>query len=226
MASDLYCFRSDVTKRIPPGSISSPAGIVFSSVASTDVITFDGHGLETDAPVTVRAVDGGVLSAPLVADTIYFAIRLSHSKFKLAATAGGAAINLTSDGVSMVVTREPDFDEAIEFVSRWADGILPAHAVPLTAPIHPLVRGVVADVAAKRVQNADGKSSAIVDAAELAGKAILERYGAGIPLRGAPVTEPTNLAVSAQRTGLQGQGSRWRAGAFGGCSSDGSERLP
>lgn len=197
MTADLYCSRRDVSRRLPLGAVSSSGGIVLSSVATSDVITYDGHGLETDDEVTVRAAEDGTLSAPLAEDTIYFAIRITNAKFKLAATAGGPPIDLTSNGVSMVVVREPMFDEHIEFYSRWADGILPAHLVPLEAPIHPVVRGVVADCVAKRVLNADGKSSAIVDATEVAGKAILERYAAGLPLRGASTTASANVAVTA-----------------------------
>lgn len=196
MATDLYCSRADVTARLPPGTVVSPAGMLASCLASTDVLTYDGHGLETDDEVTVRAASAGTLSAPLVAGTIYYAIRLTNAAFKLAASAGGAALNITSDGVEMVVTREPKFDDVIEFVSRWADTFLPAHVVPLTAPIHPLVRGVVADVSAKRILNANGQDSAAVTAAELAGKAILERHAAGMPLRGGAQV-PSNLAITA-----------------------------
>lgn len=196
MATDLYCSRGDVTARLPPGTVVSPAGMLASCLASTDVLTYDGHGLETDDEVTVRAASAGTLSAPLVAGTVYYAIRLTNSTFKLAASAGGAALNITSDGVEMIVTREPKFDDVIEFVSRWADTFLPAHVVPLTAPIHPLVRGVVADVSAKRILNANGQDSAAVTAAELAGKAILERHAAGMPLRGGAQV-PSNLAITA-----------------------------
>jgi len=197
VATDLYCSRGDVTARLPPGTVVSPAGMLASCLASTDVLTYDGHGLETDDEVTVRAASAGTLSAPLVAGTVYYAIRLTNSTFKLAASAGGAALNITSDGVEMIVTREPKFDDVIEFCSRWADTFLPAHAVPLTAPIHPLVRGVVADVSAKRVLNANGQDSAAVTAAELAGKAILERFAAGMPLRGGTAQVPSNLAITA-----------------------------
>lgn len=160
------------------------------------MLTYDGHGLETGDAVTVRAADAGTLSAPLAVGTTYYAIRVSNAAFQLAATNGGAAINITSNGVEMIVTREPRFDDLIEFVSRWADGLLVAHAVPLTAPIHPLVRGVVADVAAKRILNANGADSAIVTAAELAGKAILERFLPGVPLRGGTAQASTNVAIT------------------------------
>lgn len=212
MATDLYCSRGDVTARLPPGTVVSPAGILASCLASTDVLTYDGHGLETDDEVTVRAASAGTLSAPLVAGTVYYAIRLSNAAFKLAASAGGAAINITSDGVEMIVTREPKFDGVIEFVSRWADTFLPAHVVPLTAPIHPLVRGVVADVSAKRILNANGQDSAAVTAAELAGKAILERFAAGMPLRGGTAQTPSNLAITATSVSSGSDPRGWGSG--------------
>lgn len=212
MATDLYCSRGDVTARLPPGTVVSPAGMLASCLASTDVLTYDGHGLETDDEVTVRAASAGTLSAPLVAGTIYYAIRLTNAAFKLAASAGGAALNITSDGVEMVVTREPKFDDVIEFVSRWADTFLPAHVVPLTAPIHPLVRGVVADVSAKRILNANGQDSAAVTAAELAGKAILERHAAGMPLRGGTAQTPTNLAITATSVSSGSDPRGWGSG--------------
>ena len=198
MATDLYCSRADVTARLPPGAVVSPAGMLASCLASTDALTYDGHGLETDDEVTVRAADvGGTLSAPLAAGTVYYAIRLTNAAFKLAATAGGAAINITSNGVEMTVIREPKFNDVIEFCSRLADTSLPAHLVPLTAPIHPLVRGVVADMSAKRILNANGQNSEAVKAVDLEAKAILERFAAGLPLRGAAVTGPANLAITA-----------------------------
>jgi hypothetical protein len=195
-AVDLYCSRSDVNDRLPPGSITSPAGILASCLASTDTLTYDGHGLETDREVTVRAADGGTLAAPLVAGTVYYAKRLTNSTFQLAATAGGAAISLTSDGVEMIVTREPLYDDVIEFCSRLADTSLPAHLVPLTAPIHPLVRGCVADMAAKRILNGNANDSAAVKGIDLESKAILERFAAGMPLRGGTAQVATNLAVT------------------------------
>lgn len=176
------------------------------------MLTLDGHGLETDDEVTVRAAEGGTLASPFSEGTVYYAIRLTNATFKLAATVGGAAINVTSDGVEMIVSKEPSYDDIIEFVSRWADGFLPAHLVPLgvSEDVHPLVKGVVADVAAKRILNINGQASAAVDEAEKSGRAILERYAAGLPLRGASVPARTNLAISSKQTGAddRGWGSR------------------
>jgi hypothetical protein len=195
--ADLYCSRSDVAKRLPPGGLPSAMGLVASSLSGTDVITYDGHGFETDDPVTVRAVEGGSLSSPLAAGTTYYVIRLSNSTFKLAATAGGSAIDLTSDASEMVVLRDPAFDDIIEFYSRWVDGFFPAHLVPFQVPIPVLVKGIVADLAAKRLLNIAGQDSAILNTAELAAKAQLERYFSnGMPVRDEKATSSANAAVS------------------------------
>jgi hypothetical protein len=195
MADNLYCNRRDVNRWIAAGEITGASRLAASALASSDTITLDGHGLETDDTITFRAAEDGALPAELVEGTVYYAIRLTNATFKVSATAGGAAINLTANGAEVIVHREPDYDDKIEFYSRWADGHLPAHLVPLEEPIHPLVKGIVAQLAGKALLNADGKASALVDAAELAGKAQLERYAAGLPLRGAAVTPAANLAT-------------------------------
>jgi hypothetical protein len=179
VASDLYCSRGDVNERVP-GGITFEGRLVESADASSDIFTLDGHGFDDDTIVYVRAASSGELPAGLSATTAYYVKRLTNGTFQLATSAGGAAVNFTTNGESVLVVREPPYDNAIEYVSRWADAFFPAHAVPFTAPIHPLVRGVVADITSKRLLNYDGKSSQIVDAAELAGKAILERFAASL----------------------------------------------
>jgi hypothetical protein len=197
VASDLYCSRSDVARRLPPGALTSSAGLVASSLAASNAITYDGHGLETDDPVTVRVAGNGVLPVPLVEGVTYYARRLTNATLELAATVGGVAINLTSDGTSVIIARDPDFDGLIEFYSRWVDGFFLAHMVPFTAPIPAIVKGLVADLAAKRLLNISGQDSDAVNAAELAAKAQLERFATGIPTRDATATLPAaNLAIT------------------------------
>jgi hypothetical protein len=213
--ADPYCSRSDVTRRLPPGTLMSLAGLSASSLAGTNAITYDGHGLETDDPVTVRALDGGTLSAPLAAGTVYYVRRLSNSAFELAATAGGSAIDLTTDSSTLVVARDPDFDLFIEFYSRWADTSLPAHLVPLgrTEPVHPLIRGLVADMVAERMFNVSGQpSSEAMKSLEVATAAQLARFALGLPLRGAATTVSTNLSVSLAAGTLDPRG--WGSGTL------------
>lgn len=210
MTADLYCSRSDVTARMPLGSITSAGGLTASASATSNAITYDGHGLETDDPITVRAPEGGTLPSPLVAGTTYYARRVSNAAFELAATAGGAAIDLTTAGTELVISREPDFDYWIEFYSRWADTSLPGHLVPLEAPIHPLVIGIVADLVAKRMFNVGGWASATQTEAEVGSKQMLDRFAAGLVLRGASATASASLAVTAtlsDTTDARGWGS-------------------
>jgi hypothetical protein len=198
VASDLYCSRGDVQRWLPSGEITGWARLAASVAASTDTFTLDGHGLETDDAITVRAAEDGTLPTPLVEGTVYYAIRFTNATFKVAASAGGAAINLTGDGTEVIVRKEPPYDQVIEFYSRWVDGFLPAHAVPLSTPLTDawaLVRGLVAQLAAKALLNLDGKSSEIVNGAELAAKAQLERMITGLSVRGAS-SQRTNLAVT------------------------------
>lgn len=178
------------------GSIPSDAGIVATSLAGSNAITLDGHGFETDDLVNVRALEGGTLSAPLDATVTYYAIRITSSTFQLSLTAGGAAIDLTTDAVSMLVSRDPDFDYWIGFYSRWADTSLPGHLVPMTAPVPSVVEGLVADLVAKRMFGVGGQASDTLQAVEIASAAQLARFGTGMPVRDAAATASANLAVT------------------------------
>lgn len=209
MPVDLYCSRGDVTRRLPPGALTSPSALTVSATSASDAIVYDGHGLETGDLVTVRASDatGSALPAPLVVDTTYYAIRVSNSKFKLATSAvnaaAGTAIDFSTSGTNVVVIREPDFDTAIEEVSRWADDYLPGHLVPLDTPLgadlaH--LRAAVADVVAANMLNFDGKASDIVAARKADAKTLFERHASGLPVRGESVTASANLAIVASST--------------------------
>lgn len=195
--ADLYCTRRDLYRfGLPRGVLGASSRLVESSLATTDVITLDGHGFETDDEVAFRAAEGGTLSAPLVAGTTYYVVRMNDTTFKLAATEGGAAINLTSDGVSMLVATALPFDYVLEFYSRWVDGFMPAHLVPFTAGSVPvMVVAIVAELSAKKLMQLAGHTSDSVNDAELAAKAQLERWSKGVPLRDAVATGSANRAV-------------------------------
>ena len=64
------------------------------AVAATDIFTSTAHGFVLDTPISFRALTGG---APLVAGTTYFARDITANTFKVSLTAGGAAVNITSD---------------------------------------------------------------------------------------------------------------------------------
>ncbi len=192
-----YATRRDVFRYgLARGTIAGEGRLVASSVASTNILELEGHGFETDDEVLVRAIEGGTLSAPLVAGTTYYVIRLTDSTFQLAATAAGSAIDLTTNGVTMLVSIALPFAEILEFYSRFVDAFLPAHLVPLEAPYPVTVVALVAELAAKRLQLIAGVSSVAMTETELAAKAQLERWAKGIPLRDSAATASANLAVT------------------------------
>ncbi len=224
MTAIVYATRADLDDfgGIPDGALANAGREVASSTASTNIIELDAHGFATDDEVLLRAAEGGTLSAPLVAGTTYFAIRLSDSTFKVAATSGGAAIDLSTNGVSMIATKPLPIDRMLELYSRWVEGFLPAHLVPVPAdddgafPIE--ITAIVARLAGKALLNLNGKASEIVDKAEIVAMAQLARWATGIPLRDAGITASANLAV----TSTLGNAADSR----GWCGSGGSGSLP
>jgi hypothetical protein len=75
----------------------------FQADASTDVITCPSHGYASNDPVVFY---GGTVPAGLVEGTIYYASDVTANTFKVSATAGGAAIDLTGAGAAdCVVSR-------------------------------------------------------------------------------------------------------------------------
>src|SRR5262249_52923218 len=83
------------------GLVTDPTvcSIPFTANSGTDVITTGLFGLSDNTPITVFN-SGGALPAPLVAGTTYYTRDSvpSSKTFKLAATPGGSAINLTTNG--------------------------------------------------------------------------------------------------------------------------------
>jgi hypothetical protein len=127
---------------------------------------------------------------------------VTNASFKLAATAGGAAIDFTSSGTSVLVIKEPPYDATIEEWSRWADSFLPAHAVPLDVPLGDewaLVRRLVAKLTAFDLFRLEGKRSETFAEVKLEAVRAFERLGSGIPIRATAGTR-TNLAVSSPST--------------------------
>jgi hypothetical protein len=69
--------------------------------AATDVVTSAGHGSQNGDKVIFTALTGG---AGLVVGTTYFVRDATIDTFKVAATQGGAAINVTSDASAATLT--------------------------------------------------------------------------------------------------------------------------
>lgn len=189
-----YCSPSDVYDYgIPRGAVANPARPAVAT-ASDNAIALDLHGFEADDPVELRAEAGGTLPAPLAANTTYYVVPLTDNAFSLAAIAGGAAINLTTDGESVVVIAPFPMAKAITFASRLVDDMLPMHVVELTAPYPAIVVQTTAELAAaKLAARSGGASKSLADTLDAASKR-LARWSSGVPIRGENTPARAGLA--------------------------------
>jgi hypothetical protein len=74
----------------------------FTALASSDVFTAYAHGLSDTNRVELEAPTGATLPTGVAVNTIYFVRDATTDTFKLAATSGGAAINITTDGSGVI----------------------------------------------------------------------------------------------------------------------------
>jgi hypothetical protein len=100
-ASSAGTFRGDF-------AASSPAdedGAVATAAASTDVFTAPGHTFDDGDQVVVVDTGNSALPAGVAENTTYYVRDSSGATFKLAATLGGAAIDITADGACFVFSQ-------------------------------------------------------------------------------------------------------------------------
>jgi Baseplate J-like protein len=79
--------------------VGSGAAQTYAVAASTDRLTISAHGYASGDPLVVTARSGG---DPIVAPGLYYVRDVTTNDFKLAAVAGGPALNITSDGTGTV----------------------------------------------------------------------------------------------------------------------------
>lgn len=210
-----YCSEADLyTYGLPRGALPNPGQLVTAD-ATTNAFTLGEHGFELDHVVSFRAEAGGSLPAPLAAGTDYYVVPVNHYLFKVAATAGGATIDLTTAGQYVVVISAPPIAGAIEFGARVIDQALVAHPVPLEAPYPEIIVITNAELAIGKLLNgAEGKS--LAQMVEAAMKRVAT-WAKGVPLRAGPATpDAANVATSAPAPTTAGGPSGWSR--FGGIS--------
>lgn len=220
--ANLYCSPQDLYRYgLPRGFLTNPGRTVAAVHTSTDALELDGHGFGDSAdrtPVTFRAEAGGSLPAELAEGTTYYGEALTEGLFQVyAAAAGGSPIGLSTAGANVVVNTSLPVLEVIERYSRFADGRIPAQAVPLEVPIPVTVVAIVAELSSQRLLWISGQKSIQMAEIEAAAHKELLALAPGIPLRDARATAPTNLAVS-ENVAASGRG--WVV------SSGGVEVLP
>lgn len=193
-----YATAADVVPFLPAGGLPNPARVATGS-ASGDYLESEGHGLPDDTPVTLRAETGGSLPTGLTAGTTYYVVGATTSRFQLAATAGGAAINLTTDGSNFVVVAPLPWSLWIEWADRMVDSFLPPHVVPLVAPYPGVVVTASAELAAFRgLQATVGSDIDLGPRLDAIGQR-LTRWAKTAPVRGVDrqTQQPVFLAITA-----------------------------
>lgn len=86
------------------GSFPLAGGTVapFETTASDDIFRVDQHGYSDGNAVVFYDASGAVLPTTVVEGTVYFVRDSTTDTFKIAATSGGAAIDITVDGAGHV----------------------------------------------------------------------------------------------------------------------------
>jgi hypothetical protein len=208
-----YCDEADVYAHgLQAGSVPSPARLVVQGAdVAANTISLDSHGFRLDAEVMFRAdqIGGASLPSPLVSGVTYYAIPVTSRAFRVAASPGGAAIDLTTAGARVLVVTPVPVDAAIEWASRLLDDVLPAHVVPIDVGNVPeVVRFTCAELAGWKLAARAGTTSVSLSAIYDAARKRLDRWASGVPVRGAP--EAPRAGLSAISGGSRRDPLGWR----------------
>lgn len=204
-----YCARADVYAfGVPRGAFPNEGRLALSVDTTANTFALGDHSFATDDPVHFRAEIGGSLPAPLVAGVTYYAIATTDDTFQVAATAGGAAIDLTTSGSQILVIAPLPIDQAIAYGARVIDQALVAHGVPLEAPYHELVVMTNAELAAGKLGYFSGGTSKSLADMIVVAQARVADWARGVQLRGENTApgERTNLATSLTAPGRDSRG--------------------
>jgi hypothetical protein len=212
-----YCTTADLyANGLPRGSIPNPGRVVTAANATANTIPLGEHGFSAEDPLTIRSDAGGTMPAPLVSGTTYYAIPVTDDAFQVAATAGGAAIDITSAGSRFVVGAPINYAAAIRFASRLIDEMLVGHVVLVEGDEVPeIIKITAAEIAIGKLALGSGSVSKslgqIVDEA----RKRLERWAKGTPLRAANRPASANTAAAGVTLTATSRDNRgWRR--FGG----------
>lgn len=217
----LYANRSDVFGvGVPRGALVRPARLIKSVDAAGDTIELEGHGLADGDTIEFTVSGTGVLPVPLALQTVYYAKLITladgstdENRFQVAATSGGAAIDLTTTGTqpfSAAIPTGPMIDRYLEKFSRWVDSVIVGDVVPLASPYPVWVVNIVALRTAIAVANSLGRSTPTLQAREKDEIVDFLRLAQGAPLRGdaqSQTSANTAVVLSAGAGGLVARGT-------------------
>lgn len=198
---------------IPPGGLPNPGRLVSSVNTADNILTVDGHGLEDDDEVTFRAEAGGSLPGGLSDGTTYYVISLTDATFKVAASAGGSAVNITSVGSNVIMVAPIPFESAISWATNYIEQIIPANSVPVDETAIPeCLRALCADLAASRLKARAGVAFTDIATIVNSHQKIVDRWLRSVPVRGTNAPAAANLARSGSATYSDPRG--WARGGY------------
>ena len=208
-----YCQASDLYQYgLPRGSVPRQARMIASVDTDGDTLTLDGHGFSTDDALTFRAEAGGSLPSPLEAGETYYAIAVDSYRFQVSATAGGDAINLTTEGdLALVIPPDP-IPGAIAWATGMIDDMVPANVVPMAEPYTPSVVSTCAELAAWKLLSVSGAQTDAFRDVEAGARKRLERWAKGVPIRGE--NQPTAASQAASQAVPRGTSAWSRHGGI------------
>jgi hypothetical protein len=76
------------------------------TASTADTITLNAHPLLANDPVSFSFTSGGSMPGGLTQNTIYYVRDVTTNTFKVATTRGGSAVDITSTGSNVTVTRQ------------------------------------------------------------------------------------------------------------------------
>jgi hypothetical protein len=213
MSQTQYCAQHDAYRFAAPGMLQVPARSVAAVSTSTWLFTLAGHGFATDDEVAFRAEAGGSLPTGLTAGVTCFAIYVSPDTFQVAASAGGAAIHVSTTGSNVLAVAHIPWSRFIDECSAMTEQTIVAHKVPLLnddGTVPEPVRAFTAAQLAMRVLAFCGRETQAVEGQLKYWGALAEKWGRGVPLRGVARPPAVNVAIS--RSGARVDPLGWDRG--------------
>lgn len=198
---DLCAPRDLFDHGLPRGAVANAGRRVSLVDPAADALTLGEHCFFDGDVVRLRADANGSMPAGLTAGTAYYVKRLDDARFQLAASSGGATIDFTTAGANVIVVTPINYEATCAWASEIIFDMVPAHAVPFTSPVPPILRNTAAELAATKIMQVTG-SGAPVSLMKIYDEARkrVERWATGVPIRDANATEPANLAATGVST--------------------------
>lgn len=195
----MYATRAQLYARgIRAELLVAPSRTVEAVDATGDTLTMPGHGLATDDVVEFALGYQATAPGGLAVGTVYYAKPIADSDdlIQLAASKGGAAIDITSTGSGILTLRKQlgaIIDDVLLAVSGDVDEALVNYGSPLTT-WPPSVTNVVCALAAEELAIVQGllrpdydkSADRLIGRAEWARKQLARWRDGGEPLRGFP----------------------------------------